>query len=289
MQSFRIFYSIFFATTLLNCGDPKQVEVSSGRAASDALPNQPTESIFTKDPHTLNNSDLQVLLTTLVNRDEAEKREVALLKPMNKALCERTQQIRTECVASVPLISDDSSKMLSCDGEPLTDNTSIQNFFEVELSGVTGSFTIIADKVFGSQAFSQGTTKIKFKKIEGGGATDKRAPRLMDVSSFRIASAAGAMPAKEDFIFKLYVNENLVLDQDDFLPAEDGNKTYFRLDPKKIFEFKNWANCRMTIDEVTQIKQSILGRLGQVVNAEETLKTGQDKITTNEKQTQNIQ
>ncbi len=249
---------------LLSCGDRKTVGDESGSsdqtgANATALPPQAPESLFTQDPETLDNNQLQVLLTTLINRDESEKRELALYQPMNKALCERLQQIRSDCVAAARLIPDGSEQILGCDGG-FEGNASIAHTFEIELSGVTKNFNIIANKVFISDTFGEGTTKVNFKKSEG--ATDKRAPRFMDIASFRIKASAGSMPPKDEFTFRLYVDEELFLDQDDFLKAEDDSNEYYRLNPQKIFEFKSSEYCKMSIAEVTEIKNKILQQLG---------------------------
>jgi hypothetical protein len=209
------------------------------------------------DPNTMTDADLQNFVGQLQSRDQAETQELGLLQAMNRDLCDRLQRLRTECAASIRLLADGSEKILGCQGN-FADNTSVINKIEVRLAAA-GSFILVGNKTFGTKPFGAGANQVVFAST--GDAT-ARPPRFMDLSSLRIASAAGAaMPAMESMGFELVLNESSIFTNKDLVAADDAGGKYYRINPANILDIQKQPACTVEIAEIQSIRDKVMAAM----------------------------
>ena len=81
----------------------------------------------------------------------------------------------------------------------------------------------------------------------------------MDLTSLRLVST-GTLPALDSLDLNFKVNETELFTKADLVAAEVADAKYFRINPTKISELKNKAECIVTIEEVQKLRQEVLDR-----------------------------
>ncbi len=242
---------------LIACGGTKTEKVSRAPNSATATAGL-SQNLLDLDPRTLSDSDLQLFVAQLVSRDQADAQELVILQAMNRDLCDRAQRRRTECSASVHIIADGSEKILGCQGS-FSDNTSIINKFEVR-SSAPGTFVLVANKTYATKAFGSGNTPIEF--VATGDKT-ARAPRFMDLTSFRVASAdSSPMPAIASMGFELVVNENVIFKNEDLVAGEGGTDKYYRINPENLLNLQKSEACTVDVSEIQVIREKVMAAVG---------------------------
>lgn len=253
MSSKILTTSFLLSVALSGCGGSDEIQKVSKSNSSDAIASQ---SLLDRDPTKMSDPELRNYVIQLINRDENEKKELALLQNMNKELCGKLQDVRTSCPGIIRLIPDGTEKVLACDGT-YSENIKINNKIEVlGFSAGGGEFNLSSEN-FTSSSIVNGDQEISFRTI---GNKSQRAPRFFDLASLKISRKDKApMPAMESMQFEIRVNEKPLIDSSALRVANgQNNNLSYRLDLKAIQDLKESDACSVTLKDIQNIRDKII-------------------------------
>ncbi|MEZ4742491.1 MAG: hypothetical protein R3B45_08595 [Bdellovibrionota bacterium] len=253
LNKMKIILTIFLSLGISQCGDSDKTK-SPKRDNSTNLRRSNGQDLMSLDPNSLTDSELKLFISQLISRDQAEAKELVILKQVNKDLCDRLQKLRTDCSASSRIIPDGSEKILGCSGA-YSENINIEKQIKVNID-TEGSFYLLANKNFKSSEFSTGNSAIKFVPF---GENTTRAPRFIELTSLRLVPVNGESPALESLGFELSINENTVFDNSHLVWSQENG--YFKIDPNHLFEIKKSPTCTVTIADIQEIRNRVLASM----------------------------
>ena len=202
--------------------------------------------------------NIKLLLAERTNQDKAEDEQYDLLVAMNKALCERLNEVRSSCPASARLASSGLTRTLNCDGT-LAKNAAASGQISVTLpSGLKGKYMLLANDTFQSTTFSGGTSDIRFRSVAGG---DDLAPKFLSVYKLVIRSAEGrALPDRESVSVQMRVNGHELLFSKSFKsedPKFAAERSEYKLDVSQIISLRESSRCKTTKASINNLKSRI--------------------------------
>ena len=237
-------YILFIAVLLLSesCAETTSDSRSrSGGGSGSNIVNNPSSGAsgqnLTKDE----------LIEKLLNRESQlnlEKDELARLKSINEALCERINKINTECLPKKPITSNAKIRLVSCDGSPVEQVSNSKIEVDINLAG-NGDFKLFfhsANSVYESSLLGVGTQELKFSKL----ADDQKVtPTFSDIQKMRLRAESLNLESGSSAT----VNVDVLVDGKsvlkDIIPGVKAGESY-ELNVKKIYQRLISSTCQMS-------------------------------------------
>lgn len=191
---------------------------------------------------------------TLTNLSQ-QQNELGFLQSVNGKLCQRLQQLRTQCVASAGLIPETNELVLNCISG-VAPGGNIQHTFQVEFQGPGGDFTLtVNEEQYNTNVFHGGdglqtvTWSEKFTQLT-------KAPRLLEIYEMRLNgpdSQVLDVNAISRFDFK--VNGQIVFDKSNLVPTTSGNPRSLSIDLARLLDLQKSSACSVPDQELAQLKE----------------------------------
>jgi hypothetical protein len=189
----------------------------------------------------------------LAARDAAEAAELANLKEANQKLCQRLQQVRSECAATYRLIPTESDKTLVCVLGNETKSLAVGEF-EINFSADGRRYRLLADNNWESNPFGNGTTKITWKpRLE----SSTEAPRMIEVTNLILKPEDGGRVGSVGNM-ELRASGNVVVRTGDLRSAQE-SQGYYVVSLNRVLDIRKSSKCTLSQDEINALVGSTGG------------------------------
>ena len=235
--------AIASAVALAMCGGKTSPKYSKGRAVNGAIQN--TSGGLTAE-------QARLMLTRAQSGIVETQRELEALKEINLHLCQRLNDLRTDCIAAMRVLDDDTDRTLGCSAMDAA-GVAITRNVTASLSG-GARVKLVADGTYETKPFGNGEPIEWIAK----GAASARPPRYMDIGSLQLASVDGtALPPANALGFEYKVNNETLYNGADLVASEAGDRSLYRLAGDRIIEILRNDHCHVNREELEKMKGEV--------------------------------